>query len=109
MNSGKLKELIQDNNIEKISVTIVRMNQLVKTTAVSLEFVTRTRKDFLLSVTRNPKPRENKTRAMSSYLMSFGDTHTIYVHDLDKDEVYGITGDYMINSKELELNAERIK
>jgi len=108
MKSGKLKELMQNNNIEKISVTIVRMNQLIKMTAVSLEFVTRTRKDFILSITQNPKPRENKTKAMYSYLLSFGDNHTIYIHDLDKDAVYEITGDYTINNKELELNAERI-
>ena len=109
MKSGKLKELLQNNDIEKISVTIIRMNQLIKTTAVSLEFIIRTRKDFLLSVTQNPKPRENKTKTMFSYLLSFGDTHTIYVQDLDKDAIYGLTGDYVVNNKELELNAERIK
>jgi len=103
MKSGKLKEILMDNNIEEIWVIIPKSRDLTKTKAIDLKFVPETRRDFILSVTQHPKPRENKTKAMISYLLSFKNIHNVYVTNIDSGVSYELSSDYSIKGKKLEL------
>lgn len=106
MKSDRLKQLLLNNEIEYIRVTIPKARLLIETTVIDLRFVAQTRKDFILTVSDQPKPRENRTKILTSYLLDFKKSYPIHVLHKESESVYRLSNDYSIENKELKLNAE---
>ena len=71
-----------------------------------LTFDSVTRNIFLMGVTSFYNERDNRVKSFMSYLQDFTGNYDIIIVDLDSDERYQTSGDFVVDGDTLEINTK---
>jgi len=96
MKLGILKNILLENNIERILVRSELYQEPLH--VVDALFDQQSRCKVFLTINTSTKPRTNKIQTIKSYLLDFKDTHDIFLLNEDrKNAIYNIDLTYEID------------